>query len=148
MKGTLLMAGIAVVVLTLLTTAAVAQGFGRGMGARWSNVSPEAAQKAADLHQKVRQAQWDLWNLQAQKAEADQIEKKRAEVLRLRGELGKLMTDLPAGPCFQAGSATPPGAAGLGLGRGMGRGPCGMGLGYGRGRGRGMGQGRGACPRW
>ena len=146
MKRTTLLAGMVVTMLALLTTGAIAQGWGRGAGCRWMTASPEDAQKAANLHQQVRQAQWDLWNLQSQKADAKKVEQKRAEVLRLRGELAKLMTDLPAGPCFQAGATQPQ----YGLGRGMGLGPCGMGLGYGRGGGRGMGFGRGAgaCWRW
>jgi hypothetical protein len=118
----------------------MAQGWGRG---RTANLSAEDRQQVSSLHQKVRQAQWDLWNLQAQNADAKKIEQKRAEVFRLHGELAKLMTDLPAGPCFRSGAATPPAAVGGGLGRG----PCGMGLG--RGGGRGMGYGRGGgCPYW
>ncbi len=153
MKRSMLIAGMVVTTLALLATGSIAQGFGRGMGARWLNVSPEDSQKAATLHQQVRQAQWDLWTLQSQKAEQKKIEQKRAEVLRLRGELAKLMTDLPAGPCFQAGTAQAPVGAGVGLGygpcgAGLGYGPCGLGLGYGRGAGRGMGYGRGAGMCW
>ncbi|MBM3498182.1 MAG: hypothetical protein FJX74_05880 [Armatimonadetes bacterium] len=150
MKRLILIAAMVVLALAVTAVGVLAQGPGSGRGARWANLSPEDAQKIADLHQKVRQAQWDLWSLQTGKAEEKRVEQKRAEVLRLRGELAKLMTDLPAGPCFQAGNATPPPGAGLGLGRGIVRGPCGMGGGFGRGAGRGMGYGRGAgmCLRW
>ena len=93
--------------LALIATAATAQGWGRGggrggRGARWANVSQEDGQKVADLHQKIRQAQWELWTLRDQEADAKAIEQKRKEVLRLRGDLAKVMTDLPAGPCYQA----------------------------------------------
>ncbi|MBM3476206.1 MAG: hypothetical protein FJX75_23285 [Armatimonadetes bacterium] len=150
MRRLTLMTAAAVGTLALLATTATAQGWGRG---RMANLSAEDQQKVTNLHQKVRQAQWDLWNLQDQNADAKKIEQKRAEVLRLHGELAKLMTDLPAGPCFRSGAGAPP--ANVGAGGGLGRGPCGMGLGFGRGGGRGMGYGRGGgwgarggCPYW
>jgi len=145
MRRLTLMTAVAVGTLALFATTAMAQGWGR-----MSNLSTEDQQKVTSLHQKVRQAQQELWTLQAQKADAKKIEQKRAEVLRLRGELSKLMTDLPAGPCVTGSPATV-GAMGAGLGRG----PCGLGLGRGRGAGRGMGMGygrgggwgaRGVCP--
>ena len=147
MRRLTLMTAATVGMLALLATTAMAQGWGR-----LSGLSTEDQQKVTSLHQKVRQAQQELWTLQAQKADAKKIEQKRAEVLRVRGELSKLMTDLPAGPCVTSGAT----AAGT-VGAGLGRGPCGLGLGLGRGGGRGMGMGmgygrgggwgaRGLCP--
>jgi len=139
MKRSTLIAGIAVSVLALLTTGAFAQGWGGGLGCRWMTFSPENAQKAASLQQKLCQAQQTLRQLQIQQSDQKQIEQKTAEVLRLRGELAKLANNVPAGTTGQAL-----------VGRGLGLGPCGMGLGLGRGGGRGMGYGRraGACWRW
>lgn len=150
----------AIAVLTLAVSGVWAQGWGRGMGRgmRWANVPQEQQDKVTDLHQKVRQAQWELWTLKsADKPEQKKIEAKTKEVLRLREQLAKIMTELPAAPCFQAGQAgtTPPTA---GMGRGMG--PCGMGMGPGMGmmgRGpfagaRGFGRAGGgrwmSCPWW
>ncbi len=149
----------AIAVLTLTVSGVWAQGWGRGgmgrgmgRGMRWANVPQEQLTKVTDLHQKIRQAQWELWTLKAaEKPEQKKIEAKTKEVLRLREQLAKLMTELPAGPCFQAGQAgtTPPAA---GMGRGMGMGPCGMGMGPfagARGFGRaGGGRWMGACPWW
>jgi hypothetical protein len=141
----------AIAVLTLAVSGVWAQGWGRGMGRglRWANVPQEQLTKISDLHQKIRQAQWDLWTLQAaEKPEQKKIESKTKEVLRLREQLAKTMTELPAAPCFQAGQAgtTPPT-----VGMGWGRGPCALGYGPfagGRGFGRGGGRWMGACPWW
>jgi hypothetical protein len=122
----------ALMVTGLLAATAMAQGFGRGrgggMGGRWANVSAADQQKVTNLHQQIRQAQWDLWTLQSQKAAPDAVKAQEGKVLKLRGELAKLMTGLPPCPAYQAGQGMPPQGAGLGPGRG--RGP-----GYGRGAG-------------
>lgn len=118
MKRLTLIAAAVVGALTLLTTGVWAQGWGGGRGARWANVSQEDVERIADLHQKIRQAQWELWTLKAQNADPDKIERKQNEVLRLRGELAKIMTNLPPGPCFQAGGTPPQPGAGLGFGMG------------------------------
>lgn len=131
-------------VLVALTSGAWAQGWGMGRG-RWANVSPDDAAKLTDLHQKVREAQWKLWQLRSDEADKKAIEKQTKEVLRLREQMSKLTTTLPAGPCFQADpNGTPPAAGQRGwFGRGQGRGMRGMGAGRGWCGGRGMGAGRG-----
>lgn len=133
------LAGMAV--LTLAVSAAWAQGRGgwrSGTRGRWANVSQEDRQKVADLHQKIREAQWALWTLQQNGADEQQIEQKQAEIAQLRDQLHKLMIELPAGPGLQAGRQ----GAGPGFGYGYGAGRGWMG----RRGGRGFGGGRGICP--
>jgi hypothetical protein len=151
MKRLTLIAAVVIAALALLAAASVAQGWGCGAGRCWANVSPQDMQKVTDLRQKTCQAQWDLWGLQAQKADQKKIDQKTSEVARLRGELAKLVAGLPVGPGIQA----TPGGAVISQAVGLGRGPCGLGLGLGRGGGRGMGFGRGGgwggagmCWRW
>ncbi|MGQ9731453.1 MAG: hypothetical protein ACUVX8_09280 [Candidatus Zipacnadales bacterium] len=126
---------VVIVTVTLLATTAMAQGWGR-----WATASPQDQQKIADLHQKIRTAQWELWTLKSQNADQKKIEQKTTEVLKLRGELAKIMTNLPPGPCYQLsqGGTAPSAIWTPGLGR---RGGFGMGF-------RGGCGGPGMCWRW
>ncbi len=147
-------------VLSLAAVAALAQGPGggstgwqcpygyapRGMGgygwqARVSQVGdPALAAEITEVHQLIRQKQWDLRALQAQGEDTSALQ---AEIGSLRNRLQSL--NERAGLC----TGTGPHAFGLngqrGVGWGVQQGYCPrLGNGYGRGAGRGMGYGRGA----
>ncbi len=118
----------AVALLVIVASLAWAQGgwgWGRGCGARWQSMSPDSRQKVADLHNKVRQGQWDLCAMQQSGADPAKIAAKQRDLTQLRERLQKTMLTTAPATCPRLGQpGTPgPGGWGCGMGRGMG---CGM----------------------
>ncbi len=144
-------------ILALAASAAWSQGWGAarggrggGRGGRWVTVESAQSQPVFDLHEKVRQAQWELWTLKANDADPAKIKQKTNEVNELRYEMSRLKTELPPGPGFEISqtgnpvqSSASPGWFGRGR-RGNGYGGFGRGAGLGRGWNR-WGGGPGPC---
>jgi hypothetical protein len=123
-------------------------------------MKPDDQQKVADLHQRIRQAQWDLLAMQQSGADQERIAKQQKSIAGLRERLQKLMAaTCPAGcpRLSHAGAGPLPGSVGVGCPwgnqpggncpRGSGLGRClGGGWACGRGPGLGMGMWGGVCP--
>jgi hypothetical protein len=155
MTKRLMWALVAVTALAVAASVAWAQGgwgFGRGCGARWQTMKPDDQQRVANLHQKIRQGQWDLYQLQRSGADQAKTTAKEKAIAGLRDQLHKVMVATRPATCplgTQAGApVTPPAspAAVCPWGNQPGAG-CPWG-GPGPGRGCGMGMGRGMGGRW
>jgi len=62
----------------------------------YAGLTPGAQQRIADLGRQIARAQRELWSLQEQGADWRTVSAKRNEVLCLRYELARYLTDLPA----------------------------------------------------
>ncbi len=116
MKRTWTMLAAGVLFAALMTTPLLAQGWGRGRGygARglpcpygytqpnpnaggwWTRVNPtdpqqkQFVEQVRALHEQIRQKQWELVQMQTNKADAGAIEAKQAEINALREQLHQL----------------------------------------------------------
>lgn len=115
-------AGVALVALCLLTAgAAMAQpppgpppsgcgcgAPGPGGGLPYGGLTPGAQQHIAELGRQIAQAQRELWRVKEAGADWRTVAAKRNEVLCLRYELARYLTDLPAWSDTVLTGAEPP----------------------------------------
>ena len=148
MKKGLVMGLGAIALLGVVVSAAWTQGgrgWGRGCGMRRQTMKAKDQQKVADLHQRIRQGQWDLYALQQSGADQERIAQTGKAVAALRDRLHQVLAATRPATC-PFGGQPPVGqsAAPLGLGCPWGNQPgVGCAWGCGRGVGRGMGLGMG-----
>jgi len=102
-------------------------GWGGGCGARWWTTSSADQQKAVDLHQKIRQTQWELFGPQQQGADPAVFAQKQKAIADLRDSLHKLMVATQPTNCLWYGQAGTALRTGMGPGAGRGCRGCGMG---------------------
>ena len=150
-----LLAGTILALLLVGGSAAFAQPSGRwGPGMGWGNcpwvaapVAPQDPQtqaklqellsEIANLHQQIRELNWEIWSLRAQGADEEEIRAKLAQQNELRSKLHELNVK-------RSELGAPGGFRGWRAGR-PGQGPQGPSMGQGRGRYHRFGGGFGRC---